>query len=39
LTDISNIGRVRAVVLAGRFLDRAELDVLLSQAKVAANLR
>ncbi len=36
LTDIINVGRIRAVVVAGRFLDRPELDKLLAQAKIAA---
>ena len=36
LTDITNVGRIRAVVVAGRFLDRTELDKLLTQAKIAA---
>jgi imidazolonepropionase-like amidohydrolase len=39
LTDITNVRRVRAVVVAGRLLDRAELDQLLAQVKVAARLR
>jgi imidazolonepropionase-like amidohydrolase len=37
LTDIGNVQRIRAVVVAGRFLDRTELDTLLAQAKVAAT--
>jgi imidazolonepropionase-like amidohydrolase len=37
LTDIANVQRIRAVVMAGRFLDRNELDTLLAQAKVAAS--
>jgi imidazolonepropionase-like amidohydrolase len=37
LTDITNVGRIRAVVVAGRFLDRAELDKLLERARVAAE--
>ena len=37
LTDITNVGRIRAVVVAGRFLDRTELDKLLAQVKVAAS--
>ena len=36
LTDITNIRRIRAVVVAGRLLDRNELDGLLAQAKSAA---
>jgi imidazolonepropionase-like amidohydrolase len=39
LADITNVRRVRAVVAAGRFLDRADLDQLLAQVKVAAHLR
>jgi imidazolonepropionase-like amidohydrolase len=35
LADITNVGRIRAVVVAGRFLDRAELDKLLAQVKIA----
>jgi imidazolonepropionase-like amidohydrolase len=37
LEDIRNAGRVRAVVAAGRFLDRNELDTLLAQVKAAAR--
>jgi imidazolonepropionase-like amidohydrolase len=37
LTDITNVGRIRAVVVAGRLLDRKELDSLLSQVKTAAK--
>jgi imidazolonepropionase-like amidohydrolase len=36
LTDITNVGRIRAVVVAGRFMDRTELDKLLVQARIAA---
>jgi imidazolonepropionase-like amidohydrolase len=36
LTDIRNIGRIRAVVVAGRLLDRTALDDLLASAKAAA---
>ncbi|MBI3049656.1 MAG: amidohydrolase family protein [Acidobacteria bacterium] len=36
LTDITNVRRIRAVVAAGRFLDRAELDGLLEKVKAAA---
>jgi imidazolonepropionase-like amidohydrolase len=39
LTDITNVQRVHAVVVAGRFLDRKALDQLLAQVKVAARLR
>jgi imidazolonepropionase-like amidohydrolase len=37
LTDITNVQRVHAVVVAGRFLDRKELDSLLTQVKAAAR--
>jgi len=37
LTDITNVGRIRAVVVAGRLLDRQELDKLLAQVKAAAG--
>lgn len=37
LTDISNLGRIRAVVVGGRFLDRTELDKVLADVKIAAN--
>jgi len=37
LADIAAVGRIRAVVLAGRFLDRAELDKTLAQVKVAVS--
>jgi len=37
LMDIRNLSRIRAVVLAGRFLDRKELDTLLAEAKGAAR--
>jgi imidazolonepropionase-like amidohydrolase len=36
LSDIANVGHIRAVVVAGRFLDRTELDKLLAQVKIAA---
>jgi hypothetical protein len=36
LTDITNGRRIRAVVVAGRFMDREELDRLLVQARIAA---
>jgi hypothetical protein len=36
LTDITNIRRIRAVIVAGRFLDRTDLDKLLAQTKNAA---
>jgi hypothetical protein len=31
LTDIANVRRIRAVVVAGRLLDRTELDKLLAE--------
>jgi len=37
LEDIANARRIRAVVLAGRYLDRAALDRLLEQAAAAAK--
>jgi imidazolonepropionase-like amidohydrolase len=37
LTDITAVGRIRAVVVAGRFLDRQELDKLLAQVRDAAR--
>jgi imidazolonepropionase-like amidohydrolase len=37
LTDITNVGHIRAVVVAGRFLDRQELDRLLAQVRDAAR--
>jgi hypothetical protein len=37
LEDIANLRRIRAVVTAGRFLDRMALDRLLTQAKAAAQ--
>jgi imidazolonepropionase-like amidohydrolase len=37
LTDVANLRRIRAVVVAGRFLDRKALDQLLAQAKAAAR--
>jgi len=39
LTDITNVGRIRAVVVAGRFLNRTELDKLLAQVRIAAERR
>ena len=36
LLDIANVGRVRAVVVAGRFLDRKALDGALEGVKAAA---
>jgi hypothetical protein len=35
--DISNVRRIRAVIAAGRFLDRRALDQLLTQARTAAQ--
>jgi imidazolonepropionase-like amidohydrolase len=37
LTDITNIRRIRAVVAAGRMLDRDALQTLLARAKAAAT--
>jgi hypothetical protein len=37
LTDVTNIRRIRAVVVAGRLLDRKELNTLLAQVKIAAG--
>jgi hypothetical protein len=37
LAAITNVGHIRAVVVAGRFLDRTDLDKLLAQVKVAAS--
>jgi len=37
LTDITSVGRIRAVVVAGRLLDRNELDKVLAQVKIAAK--
>jgi imidazolonepropionase-like amidohydrolase len=37
LVDIANVQRIRAVVVAGRLLNRKELDGLLAQAKQAAQ--
>lgn len=39
LEDIAGVRRIRAVVTAGRFLDRKALDQLLNQAKAAAQLQ
>jgi imidazolonepropionase-like amidohydrolase len=36
LADITNVGRIRAVVVAGRLLDRKELDNLLQQVRTTA---
>jgi hypothetical protein len=37
LEDVANVRRIRAVIAAGRFLDRGALDQLLAQAKAAAQ--
>jgi imidazolonepropionase-like amidohydrolase len=37
LTDITNVGRIRAVLVGGRLLDRTELDNVLGEVKAAAN--
>ena len=37
LDDIANVRRIRAVITAGRFLDRSALDQLLTQARAAAE--
>jgi len=37
LEDIANVRRIRAVITAGRFLDRNALDHLLTQARAAAQ--
>ncbi|MDQ3516691.1 MAG: amidohydrolase family protein, partial [Gemmatimonadota bacterium] len=39
LEDIRNTARIRAVVLNGRLLQRADLDALLRAAETAANQR
>ncbi len=39
LTDIANVRRVHAVVVAGRLLERRELDDVLAQVKRAAAQR
>ncbi len=39
LADIRNIGTIQAVILRGRWLDRAELDRMLSAAEAAAGDR
>jgi imidazolonepropionase-like amidohydrolase len=36
LADVNNVRRIRAVLVAGRLLDRRALDQLLSQARAAA---
>ena len=37
LTDITNVQRIRAVVVSGRFLNRKQLDQVLAQVKAAAR--
>jgi imidazolonepropionase-like amidohydrolase len=37
LADIANVQQIRAVVIAGRFLDRRELDGVLAQMREAAK--
>jgi len=37
LTDIHNTRSIRAVVLRGRYLNRAALDALLARAKSSAG--
>jgi imidazolonepropionase-like amidohydrolase len=37
LSDIANVGRIRAVVLGGRLLERSDLDRLLDQVRAAAQ--
>ncbi len=37
LTDITHVQHIRAVVVAGQFLDRKELDKLLAQVRMAAR--
>ena len=37
IEDVANVRRIRAVIAAGRFLDRGALDQLLAQAKAAAQ--
>jgi imidazolonepropionase-like amidohydrolase len=37
LNDIANVGRIHAVVLAGRLLDRKDLDKMLAEVKAKAN--
>jgi imidazolonepropionase-like amidohydrolase len=39
LDDIRNSQKIRAVLINGRFLDRAELDNLLAQAETSASKR
>jgi imidazolonepropionase-like amidohydrolase len=37
LTDISNLGKIRAVVVSGRLLERKDLDDLLARVKTAVR--
>jgi imidazolonepropionase-like amidohydrolase len=37
LTDITNVGRIRAVIFAGRLLDRNEQDKMLANVKSKAR--
>jgi len=37
LSDITNVGRIRAVILAGRPMDRNELDAMLADVKAKAG--
>jgi len=39
LADISNVRRIRGVMLAGRWFDRAALDALLSAAARAEDVQ
>ncbi len=39
LTDITNVGRIHAVVLAGRLLERKDLDKMLAETKAKASPR
>ena len=37
LADISNVDRIDSVLVSGQWLDRAQLDQLLNEAKVAGT--
>ena len=37
LSDIANTQKISGVMLSGKYLDRAELDRMLAQARAAAN--
>ena len=39
LTDITNIQKIRAVIIAGQLLDNQELDRMLAEVKRAASHR